>query len=71
MVVSLAELPAVEKLQLSELMESSMEEQDESVDEAELQRFRELKDKMILLDKAEREQGDRSLKSHLLPIIKR
>ncbi|XP_028983653.1 leucine-rich repeat-containing protein 27-like isoform X2 [Betta splendens] len=48
-----SELPVVEKLQLSELMGSSMEGQDESVDEDELQRFEELKDKMILLDKAE------------------
>lgn len=73
MVVSLVELPVVEKLQLSELMASSMEEQDESVDEDELQRFRELKDKMILLDKAELgsiAQGDGNAKSRL-PIIKR
>lgn len=47
----------VEKLQLSESMESSGEEQDspgegEEEDE-ELQRFRELKHKMILLDEAE------------------
>ncbi|XP_037638576.1 leucine-rich repeat-containing protein 27-like [Sebastes umbrosus] len=64
------ELPVVEKLQLSELME----EQDESVDEDELQRFRELKDMMILLDKAElgsTAQGDRNPKSHLIPVIKR
>ncbi|XP_073338682.1 leucine-rich repeat-containing protein 27-like [Pagrus major] len=47
------ELPVVEKLQLSELMGSSVEEQEESVDEDELQRFRELKHKMNLLDKAE------------------
>ncbi|XP_042358558.1 leucine-rich repeat-containing protein 27-like [Plectropomus leopardus] len=68
------ELPAVEKLQLSELMGSSVEEQDESVDEDELQKFRELKQKMILLDEAERgsiAQGDRNPKSHLLPIIRR
>lgn len=66
------ELPVVEKLQLSELMGSSMEEQDESVDEAELQRFRELKDKMILLDKAELGSMDQSnRKPCLLPITKR
>ncbi|KAF3708567.1 Leucine-rich repeat-containing protein 27 [Channa argus] len=49
------ELPEVEKLQLSELMGSSMEEEEESVDEDEdeLQKFKELKEKMILLDKAE------------------
>ncbi|XP_060896670.1 leucine-rich repeat-containing protein 27-like [Labrus mixtus] len=71
--VSVVELPLVEKLQLSELMGSSVEDQEESVDEEEeLQRFRELKQKMILLDKAELgpiEQGDR--KSHLRPVIKR
>lgn len=74
MVVSLVELPVVEKLQLSELMGSSMEEQDESVDEDELQRFRELKHRIILLDKAELgsiAQGDKNPKSHLLPITKR
>ncbi|XP_044070441.1 leucine-rich repeat-containing protein 27-like isoform X2 [Siniperca chuatsi] len=67
------ELPVVEKLQLSELMGSSMEEQDESLDEDELQRFRELKHKMILLDKAELgsiAQGDRNQKS-CLPITQR
>ncbi|KAK2823963.1 hypothetical protein Q5P01_021138 [Channa striata] len=60
-------LPEVEKLQLSELMGSSVEEQDESVDEDELQKFKELKDKMILLDKAERgliAQGDRNPKTY-------
>ncbi|XP_070697549.1 leucine-rich repeat-containing protein 27-like [Pempheris klunzingeri] len=73
MVVSLVELPVVEKLQLSELMGSSTEEQ-ESVDEDELQRFRELKHRMILLDQAELgsiAQGDRSPKSRHPPITKR
>lgn len=72
--VSLVELPVVEKLQLSELMGSSMEGQDESVDEDELLKFKELKEKMILLDKAELgsiAQGDRSTKPCLLPITKR
>ncbi|XP_029691330.1 leucine-rich repeat-containing protein 27 [Takifugu rubripes] len=46
------EFPVVEKLQLSESMESSGEEQ-EPVEEEELRRFRELKHKMILLDEAE------------------
>ncbi|XP_059215908.1 leucine-rich repeat-containing protein 27-like [Centropristis striata] len=67
------ELPVVEKLQLSELMGSSMEEQEESVDEDELQRFMELKHKMILLDRAELgsiTRADRNLKSQL-PVIKR
>lgn len=74
MLVSLVELPEVEKLQLSELMGSSMEEHDESVDEDELQRFRELKDKMILLDEAELgsvAQCNRNMKSRLLPISTR
>ncbi|XP_035519714.1 leucine-rich repeat-containing protein 27-like [Morone saxatilis] len=68
------ELPVVEKLQLSELMGSSMEEQDESVDEDELQKFKELKQKMILLDKAELgsvARGDGNTKSCLLAITKR
>lgn len=43
----------MEKLQLSQVTGSSAEEPDESVDEDELQRFRELKHKMILLDRAE------------------
>lgn len=44
----------VEKLQLSESMESSSEEQDlVGEEEEELQRFRELKHKMVLLDEAE------------------
>lgn len=67
-------MPVVEKLQLSELMGSSMEGQDESVDEDELQKFKELKDKMILLDKAELNsivQGDRNQTSCVLPITKR
>lgn len=74
MVVSLVEFPVVERLQLSGLVGTSMEEQDESVDEDELQRFRELKHKMILLDKAELgsiAQGDRNPKSCLLPVTKR
>lgn len=71
MVVSLVELPVVEKLQLSELMGSSVEEQDESVDEDELQRFRELKRKMILLDKAELGLVALGNRTSLLPITKR
>ncbi|XP_010767468.1 leucine-rich repeat-containing protein 27 isoform X2 [Notothenia coriiceps] len=68
------ELPVVEKLQLSELMGSSTEEQGESVDEDEMKRFRELKQKMILLDIAElgsTAQGDGNQKPPLLPIVKR
>ncbi|CAK6962368.1 leucine-rich repeat-containing protein 27-like [Scomber scombrus] len=73
-VVSLVELPVMEKLQLSGLMGTSMEEQDESVDEDELQWFMELKHKMILLEKAELgsvAQGDGNTKSCLPPITKR
>lgn len=74
MAVSLVELPVVEKLQLSELMGSSVEEQEESVDEDELQRFRELKYKMNLLDKAELGsivQGDRNPSLHLPSLNRR
>ncbi|XP_047459448.1 leucine-rich repeat-containing protein 27-like isoform X2 [Mugil cephalus] len=66
------ELPVVEKLQLSELMESSVEEQDESVDE--LQRFRELKNRLMLLDKAEMGTValcDVNTKPQILPVTKR
>lgn len=43
----------VERLQLSESLESSGEEQEQVEEEEELRRFRELKHKMILLDEAE------------------
>ncbi|CAJ1066940.1 leucine-rich repeat-containing protein 27-like [Xyrichtys novacula] len=66
------ELPVMEKLQLSELRGSSVEEQEETVDEDELQRFRELKNKMIQLDKAELGSiAQRDKKSHPLPVVKR
>lgn len=71
MAVSLVELPVVERLQLSELMGSSVEEQDEAVDEAELQRFRELKHKMILLDKAELGLVALGSRTSLVPVTKR
>ncbi|XP_026165302.1 leucine-rich repeat-containing protein 27 [Mastacembelus armatus] len=65
------ELPMVEKLQLSEMMGSSMEEQDESVDEDDMQRFKELKHKMILLDKAELGSVPQAEnKSHVLPLTR-
>ncbi len=73
-IVVSVELPVVEKLQLSELTGSSVEEQDESVDEDELLRFRELKEMMITLDKAELgsvSQCNRNPKSRLLPVNKR
>ncbi|KAM9847486.1 leucine-rich repeat-containing protein 27-like, partial [Aulostomus maculatus] len=65
-------LPEVEKLQLSKLVGSSLEQED-SVDEDELQRFRELKEKMILLDKAELGfigQGNKNPKSSLRGVTK-
>lgn len=71
MLVSLVELPVVEKLHLTELTGSGVEEQDESVDEDELQRFRELKHKMILLDKAELDSAALANRTTLLPITKR
>ncbi|XP_030011130.1 leucine-rich repeat-containing protein 27-like [Sphaeramia orbicularis] len=68
------EMPVVEKLQLSELMGSSLEEQDDTLDKEELQKFRELKDKLSLLDKTELEsaaQGDRHAVPRLLLNTKR
>ncbi|XP_041646167.1 leucine-rich repeat-containing protein 27-like isoform X2 [Cheilinus undulatus] len=65
--VSEVELPLVEKLQLSRLTGSSVEEQEESADEDELQRFRELKHKMMMLDRAELEDK----KTHPPPVIKK
>ncbi|TNN64599.1 Leucine-rich repeat-containing protein 27 [Liparis tanakae] len=59
------ELPPVEKLQLSELMGSGAEE---SVDEDELRRFRDLRHRMILLDEAELSPVP---KPRLLPAVKR
>ncbi|XP_029962391.1 leucine-rich repeat-containing protein 27-like [Salarias fasciatus] len=46
--IAVSELPALEKLQLSEL-----DEQEDSVDEDDLQRFRELKERLTLLDRSE------------------
>ncbi|XP_029926650.1 leucine-rich repeat-containing protein 27 [Myripristis murdjan] len=75
---SCPDLPPVERLQLSELVRSSVEEQDESVDEEALQKFRELKHRMMLLDRAElgcqplTPQGDRNhTPPHPLPLISR
>lgn len=69
--VSLVEFPVVEKLQLSELMGSGVEEQDESADEDELQRFRELKQEMILLDRAELDSAAPANETALLPVTNR
>lgn len=69
--VSLVEFPVVEKLQLSELMGSGVEEQEESVDEDELHRFRELKHEMIRLDKAELDSAAPASRTAFLPVPKR
>lgn len=66
--VSSAEGPEVEKLQLS-----GVEEQDESADEMELHRFRDLREKMILLDRAElgfTAPAGRNPESRLPPLTK-
>ncbi|KAK0131001.1 Leucine-rich repeat-containing protein 27 [Merluccius polli] len=70
------EVPPVEKLRLSELVKSSVDscgDEEEEEDEPELQRFRELKDKMILLDRAELDHGSaRTTRPHgSLPVVKR
>lgn len=58
----------MEKLQLSDLMGSSVDEQE---DEDELRRFRELRQQMILLEKAEPVSADGDRKSRPLPAIKK
>ncbi|XP_061602080.1 leucine-rich repeat-containing protein 27-like [Cololabis saira] len=68
------EFPVVEKLQLSDLTGSSAEEQDESVDDDALQRFKELKDSLMQLDQAELNsvaRGDKKPKSQVPRIAKR
>lgn len=80
-------MPPVEKLQLAELVKSSLDLCGEVVDEDDLQRFKELKQKMIQMDRAELGYGAQALPlslSHLpraaeggdrshksLPIIRR
>nr|XP_015830275.2 leucine-rich repeat-containing protein 27 isoform X1 [Nothobranchius furzeri] len=62
-------LPVMEKLQLSDLMESGVEEETEPEDKDGLQRFRELKDQLILLDQADLKltvNGSKCLRSELL-----
>ncbi|XP_029608969.1 leucine-rich repeat-containing protein 27 isoform X4 [Salmo trutta] len=80
---SLPDMPPVEKLQLTELMKSSLDLCEEVVDEDELQRFRELRQKMSQMDRAEfgyalpisrlprAAEGDRGHKTYPLPVIKR
>ncbi|KAJ3610707.1 hypothetical protein NHX12_022799 [Muraenolepis orangiensis] len=68
------DLPPVEKLRLSELVKSSVEscgDEEEEEEEPELQRFRELKHKMILLDRAELGHGSsRTPRTHgSLPVV--
>lgn len=76
-------MPPVEKLQLTELVKSSLDLCEEVVDEDELQRFRELRQKMSQMDRAEfgyalpisrlprAAEGDRGHKTYPLPVIKR
>lgn len=61
--------PEVEKLQLSELMRSSTEEQDEPVDQEELQKFEDLKSRMMLLDQAELASAAQSSQTPRFPPI--
>ncbi|XP_052354369.1 leucine-rich repeat-containing protein 27-like isoform X5 [Oncorhynchus keta] len=80
---SLPDMPPVEKLQLTELVKSSLDLCEEVVDEDELQRFRELRQKMSQMDRAElgyalpisrlprAAEGDRGHKTYPLPVIKR
>ncbi|XP_035609934.1 leucine-rich repeat-containing protein 27-like isoform X6 [Oncorhynchus keta] len=77
------DMPPVEKLQLTELVKSSLDLCEEVVDEDELQRFRELRQKMSQMDRAElgyalpisrlprAAEGDRGHKTYPLPVIKR
>lgn len=65
-----AEMPVVEKLQLTELMVSSVDEQDEE----ELEKFKELKNRMMLLERAELRsvaQSDKTPKIGPCPVSKR
>lgn len=72
-------MPPVEKLQLSELVKSSMDLSEEVVDEDELNRFRELKQQMILMDRADlgladlpgTAESDGNPRLRTLPAIKR
>ncbi|XP_023825724.1 leucine-rich repeat-containing protein 27 [Salvelinus sp. IW2-2015] len=80
---SLPDMPPVEKLQLTELVKSSLDLCEEVVDEDELQRFRELRQKMSQMDRDEfgyalpisrlprAAEGDRGHKTYPLPVIKR
>ncbi|KAK7901605.1 hypothetical protein WMY93_018374 [Mugilogobius chulae] len=63
--------PVVERLQL-DLVESGVEEEEDgAAEEEELERFRELKLQMSLMEKAERETSVKPPKPHTLPALKR
>uniref|UniRef100_A0A3P9AD90 Leucine rich repeat containing 27 n=1 Tax=Esox lucius TaxID=8010 RepID=A0A3P9AD90_ESOLU len=78
-----ADMPQVQKLELTDLVKSSMDACEEMVDEDELRKFRELRQKMIQMDKAElgftvslsclprTSESVRDHKTHTLPTIKR
>ncbi|KAJ8014459.1 hypothetical protein DPEC_G00040450 [Dallia pectoralis] len=72
---SLLDMPHVEKLQLTVFVKSSMDTGEEMVDEEELQRFRELRQKMIQMDQAEFDplssECNQGHRTHTLPTIKR
>ncbi|KAL0964292.1 hypothetical protein UPYG_G00321880 [Umbra pygmaea] len=77
------DMPLVEKLHLADLVKSSMDLCEDVVDEDELQRFRELREKMIQLDRADFDfalpvsrlpttsESIRGHKTNTLPAIKR
>ncbi|XP_034148664.1 leucine-rich repeat-containing protein 27 isoform X1 [Esox lucius] len=80
---TVADMPQVQKLELTDLVKSSMDACEEMVDEDELRKFRELRQKMIQMDKAElgftvslsclprTSESVRDHKTHTLPTIKR
>lgn len=79
-------MPPVEKLQLAELVKSSLDLCEEVVNEDEMRRFKELKQKMIQMDRAESDygaaapplacvpraaEGEKGHKTYPLPVVKR
>ncbi|XP_067093146.1 leucine-rich repeat-containing protein 27-like [Osmerus mordax] len=63
----LPDMPPVEKLQLAELVKSSLDLCEEVVNEDEMRRFKELKQKMIQMDRAEFDYGAAALPLACLP----
>ncbi|XP_062320511.1 leucine-rich repeat-containing protein 27-like [Osmerus eperlanus] len=63
----LPDMPPVEKLQLAELVKSSLDLCEEVVNEDEMRRFKELKQKMIQMDRAESDYGAAALPLACLP----